>query len=112
MVSFPIDTDRPFVSVDLADQPVIAFLLCDRRRLDGFVRADVLGRTDCWVPLRRNLPELIRAISAGDASPLTFNLRFAGDDRFHFRSGWHRLLCGGLPVSFRLRSAVRAPCSN
>jgi hypothetical protein len=26
MVSFPIDTDRPFVSVDLASQPVIAFL--------------------------------------------------------------------------------------
>jgi hypothetical protein len=27
---------------------------------DGFVRANVLGRADCWVPLRRNLPELIR----------------------------------------------------
>ena len=26
MVSLPIDTDRPFVSVDLASQPVIAFL--------------------------------------------------------------------------------------
>jgi hypothetical protein len=26
MLSFPADTDRPFVSVDFADQPVIAFL--------------------------------------------------------------------------------------